>query len=33
VHILVWYETHTDIRETIAREKQIKAWNRAWKSG
>jgi putative endonuclease len=31
VHILVWYETHTDIHEAIAREKQIKGWNRAWK--
>ena len=32
VHILVWYETHSDIRDAIAREKQIKGWNRAWKS-
>jgi putative endonuclease len=31
VHILVWYETHADIHEAIAREKQIKGWNRAWK--
>jgi putative endonuclease len=31
VHILVWFETHTDIRDAIAREKQIKKWNRAWK--
>ncbi len=31
VHILVWYELHTDIHEAIAREKQIKGWNRAWK--
>ena len=31
VHILVWYEMHTDIQEAIAREKQIKGWNRAWK--
>jgi putative endonuclease len=31
VHILVWFEAHTDIHEAIAREKQIKGWNRAWK--
>jgi hypothetical protein len=31
VHILVWYELHTDIHEAIAREKQIKGWNRASK--
>jgi len=31
VHILVWYELHTDIHEAITREKQIKGWNRAWK--
>jgi putative endonuclease len=31
VHILVWYETHEDIDVAIAREKQIKGWNRAWK--
>jgi putative endonuclease len=31
VHILVWYEMHWDIRVAIAREKQIKKWNRAWK--
>ena len=28
---LVWYETHDDINTAIAREKQIKGWNRAWK--
>jgi len=28
---LVWYETHDDINVAIAREKQIKGWNRAWK--
>lgn len=31
VHILVWYETHEDINTAIAREKQIKGWNRVWK--
>jgi putative endonuclease len=28
---LVWYECHRDIQTAIAREKQIKGWNRAWK--
>lgn len=31
IHMLVCYETHTDINEAIAREKQIKGWNRVWK--
>ena len=31
VHRLVWFEICGDIREAIAREKQIKGWNRAWK--
>ena len=31
VDILVWYEVHADINDAIAREKQIKGWNRAWK--
>ena len=31
VHILVRFETHGDIGAAIAREKQIKGWNRAWK--
>ena len=31
VHILVWYETHSDVYAAIAREKQIKGWNRDWK--
>ena len=30
-HILVWYELHGDIDAAIAREKQLKRWNRAWK--
>lgn len=30
VDILVWYEFHTE-NDAIAREKQIKGWNRAWK--
>jgi putative endonuclease len=28
---LVWYEVHSEIREAITREKQLKKWNRAWK--
>jgi putative endonuclease len=31
VGILVWYEVHADINDAIAREKQLKGWNRAWK--
>jgi putative endonuclease len=31
VDILVWYEIYGDINSAIAREKQIKGWNRAWK--
>jgi len=31
VHILVYFELHTDMLEAITREKQIKKWNRAWK--
>ena len=31
VTILVWFERHADIHEAIAREKQLKGWNRAWK--
>ena len=31
VHILVWYEVHGDVHAAIAREKQLKGWNRAWK--
>jgi len=28
---LVYAEEHADIQDAIAREKQIKKWNRAWK--
>ena len=31
VHNLVYYETVDDIDSAIAREKQLKKWNRAWK--
>jgi putative endonuclease len=31
VHHLVYYELHGDMLSAIAREKQIKKWNRAWK--
>jgi len=31
VDILVWYEPYSDIQDAIAREKQLKGWNRAWK--
>jgi putative endonuclease len=31
VHRLVWFERHGDVCLAIAREKQIKGWNRAWK--
>ena len=31
VHILVWFEQFEDVHAAIAREKQIKGWNRAWK--
>lgn len=30
-HILVYFELHEDMMNAIAREKQIKRWNRAWK--
>ena len=31
VHLLIWSEEFSDIHDAIAREKQIKGWNRAWK--
>ncbi len=31
VHILVHYEHYSDVNTALAREKQIKKWNRAWK--
>ncbi len=30
-HILVWYEVHESMEAAISREKNIKAWKRAWK--
>ena len=32
VHKLVYFETTTDVRAAIAREKQIKSWSRARKN-
>ena len=31
VHMLVYFEEHSDIRDAIKREKQLKKWNREWK--
>ena len=31
VHQLVYLELHEDMLSAIAREKQLKKWNRAWK--
>ena len=31
VHDLVYYELHEDMLAAIAREKQIKKWERSWK--
>jgi putative endonuclease len=31
VHNLVYFELHADMIAAIAREKQLKKWNRAWK--
>jgi putative endonuclease len=33
VHKWVYYELHRDMVAAITREKQLKKWNRAWKSG
>ena len=31
VHALVYYELHAEMMDAIRREKQLEAWNRAWK--
>jgi putative endonuclease len=31
VHKLVWFEEYGNVWDAIAREKQIKKWNRGWK--
>jgi putative endonuclease len=31
VKMLVWYETYGDVNQAIAREKQLKKWERKWK--
>jgi putative endonuclease len=31
VHDLVWFDTTSDVISAISREKQMKAWKRAWK--
>ena len=31
VHDLVWFELHDEMQAAIKREKNIKAWQRAWK--
>jgi putative endonuclease len=31
IHQLVWFEQTSDVESAIAREKQIKKWNRDWK--
>ncbi|MCE2464277.1 MAG: GIY-YIG nuclease family protein [Dehalococcoidia bacterium] len=31
VHRLVWYEVHSTMEAAIQRERQLKAWRRAWK--
>ncbi len=31
IHILVYLEWFSDIRDAITREKQLKKWNRQWK--
>jgi putative endonuclease len=31
IALLVWYEQYADVNEAIAREKQLKKWERRWK--
>jgi putative endonuclease len=31
VHRLVYFESHTDVKEAIRRQKRLKKWKRAWK--
>ncbi|MGC3980032.1 MAG: GIY-YIG nuclease family protein [Steroidobacteraceae bacterium] len=31
VHLLVFFELHADMHGALAREKQLKHWNRKWK--
>lgn len=31
MHDLVWFELHDEMQAAIEREKNIKAWQRAWK--
>lgn len=33
VKLLVWFEQHSTMDHAIAREKQLKKWNRGWKLG
>ena len=33
IHMLVYYELHSDINSAITRDKQLKKWNREWKLG
>ncbi len=31
LHYLIYFEQYTDVREALAREKQLKNWHRNWK--
>jgi putative endonuclease len=31
VHVLVWFEEFNEVKDALAREKQLKNWKRAWK--